>query len=277
MWGEQDQCGFREAVKDGIGQTTKDSLVGTCCRRYAATIKFKTYLEVGTWNGLGSTKILFDQLKRRADHESGGYQFYTLECNIDKSEIARMYYRGEKNIHILNSVLSKPTPMDIDKAFPEIRKDGVLKSWCQVDLSNVSNCSLVFDRPDFPEILDVVLFDGGMFTTIFDFYAVRDRTNIFIMSDTSDIKCLRVLSMLKMDPLWNVTVDEELDEHDCIIAERKRHLTPTAPPLPESGMALLIEKMESSIEVHVTTTTPATRSEERRVGKECRSRWSPYH
>src|SRR5258705_5438591 len=25
------------------------------------------------------------------------------------------------------------------------------------------------------------------------------------------------------------------------------------------------------------STAPATRSEERRVGKECRSRWSPYH
>ena len=24
-------------------------------------------------------------------------------------------------------------------------------------------------------------------------------------------------------------------------------------------------------------TAPTTRSEERRVGKECRSRWSPYH
>ena len=24
-------------------------------------------------------------------------------------------------------------------------------------------------------------------------------------------------------------------------------------------------------------TTPGSRSEERRVGKECRSRWSPYH
>src|SRR3712207_7718847 len=26
-----------------------------------------------------------------------------------------------------------------------------------------------------------------------------------------------------------------------------------------------------------SSTPPATRSEERRVGKECRSRWSPYH
>ena len=30
-------------------------------------------------------------------------------------------------------------------------------------------------------------------------------------------------------------------------------------------------------DVPVVITTPAERSEERRVGKECRSRWSPYH
>ena len=28
---------------------------------------------------------------------------------------------------------------------------------------------------------------------------------------------------------------------------------------------------------HAIITTPPVRSEERRVGKECRSRWSPYH
>ena len=30
-------------------------------------------------------------------------------------------------------------------------------------------------------------------------------------------------------------------------------------------------------DVQAITGRPATRSEERRVGKECRSRWSPYH
>ena len=29
--------------------------------------------------------------------------------------------------------------------------------------------------------------------------------------------------------------------------------------------------------VEVARLTPSARSEERRVGKECRSRWSPYH
>src|SRR2546425_363994 len=35
--------------------------------------------------------------------------------------------------------------------------------------------------------------------------------------------------------------------------------------------------VNSSICASVTVSGGATRSEERRVGKECRSRWSPYH
>ena len=39
-------------------------------------------------------------------------------------------------------------------------------------------------------------------------------------------------------------------------------------------MALSTRQIEKN---HVEDTYEAVRSEERRVGKECRSRWSPYH
>ena len=40
-----------------------------------------------------------------------------------------------------------------------------------------------------------------------------------------------------------------------------------------------LDKLEylNAISRHICNNTPAYRSEERRVGKECRSRWSPYH
>ena len=55
------------------------------------------------------------------------------------------------------------------------------------------------------------------------------------------------------------------------------------PPIPSivcpafrSIFALVIHSdTNPSIGTHVTS--PSIRSEERRVGKECRSRWSPYH
>ena len=40
---------------------------------------------------------------------------------------------------------------------------------------------------------------------------------------------------------------------------------------------LKVELVRTTTADSTTTTTTATRSEERRVGKECRSRWSPYH
>ena len=38
-----------------------------------------------------------------------------------------------------------------------------------------------------------------------------------------------------------------------------------------------IDEMENEFQLMYLASTITTRSEERRVGKECRSRWSPYH
>ena len=43
----------------------------------------------------------------------------------------------------------------------------------------------------------------------------------------------------------------------------------------EYGIGIL--KIKEIIGMMPITALPKTRSEERRVGKECRSRWSPYH
>jgi len=50
----------------------------------------------------------------------------------------------------------------------------------------------------------------------------------------------------------------------------------------EQGRVFLFDgpdMIDASVEAqkYVQTDTPDFRSEERRVGKECRSRWSPYH
>ena len=37
------------------------------------------------------------------------------------------------------------------------------------------------------------------------------------------------------------------------------------------------KKLERELEVKIDNSGKEIRSEERRVGKECRSRWSPYH
>ena len=47
----------------------------------------------------------------------------------------------------------------------------------------------------------------------------------------------------------------------------------------DGGQAALAEKTrhDKALEAYQAAMEKYTRSEERRVGKECRSRWSPYH
>ena len=62
---------------------------------------------------------------------------------------------------------------------------------------------------------------------------------------------------------------------DCILAQ-----DPTARVACETatttGMVLVMGEITTTAKVDIPTIV-RNRSEERRVGKECRSRWSPYH
>src|SRR3712207_6738776 len=67
-----------------------------------------------------------------------------------------------------------------------------------------------------------------------------------------------------------VNVVGEVDDRDCLIVD---DMIDTAGTVSEASRAL---KKLGARDVYVCA-THALRSEERRVGKECRSRWSPYH
>ena len=53
--------------------------------------------------------------------------------------------------------------------------------------------------------------------------------------------------------------------------------TPARAPEDAPALVKKIGKTTYKVRVHFSNTSTETRSEERRVGKECRSRWSPYH
>mgnify|MGYP000996731679 CR=1 FL=1 len=61
---------------------------------------------------------------------------------------------------------------------------------------------------------------------------------------------------------------------DFVIDESKRLIA-----VPEEGVVLGVEgdKDVNRIRLRINRYYRGSRSEERRVGKECRSRWSPYH
>src|SRR5689334_24023453 len=82
---------------------------------------------------------------------------------------------------------------------------------------------------------------------------------------------------------WNCDWSSDVCSSDLVLLEMSRHTEKVRSPGSERRDAALYVRRDarrhvvSGILPDVKPWRPARRSEERRVGKECRSRWSPYH
>ena len=137
-WNIEDINGFKHCNQEKIGQINLDSELGKFIYKIASNKSFQNYLEIGTWNGLGSTKCFIEAFENR----DNDFLFYSLECNTDKYEFANNNYKDMKNIYILNEVLLNNIPEDIYNIFPEILKNEDLNYWNIIDFDNMKCYSL---------------------------------------------------------------------------------------------------------------------------------------
>lgn len=199
MWEANDKNNYNAHKSQNLGQICNDDFSNDI-REYASNTKFKTFLEIGTWNGLGSTKAFVDGFKNRDD----GYIFYSLECNKDKWLDAVKLYTGNYRINLLNEVIWNEEPHDFYKIFPQCLSNDMYKHWNEVDLINMKKCNLFLSRPNIPEIFDVVLLDGGEFTTYYEFQLLKNRCKVIMLDDVKADKCILIAQEIISDPTWKI-------------------------------------------------------------------------
>lgn len=201
MWNESDKQGFEEANSQQLGQFSKNTDCWNLMKELAQDLNNETFLEVGTWNGYGSTMAIVEGLRTRSNPN---YIFYSLECNKEKHQAASQLYKDDKNVHILNEVLTKLPLEIIAKKFPFIKKeDGKFHEWAELDYQNCESCELFWGkRLASKKIFDVVILDGGEYTTWFEFLLLKNKTNIFVLDDTRSVKNKDAYADLLEDSEW---------------------------------------------------------------------------
>jgi hypothetical protein len=215
MWDETDKQHYIALQKNNVGQIANDSFSADI-QKYASNTSYKTYLEIGTWNGLGSTKAFSDGFSRRTDT---GYILYSLECNKEKCQDAMELYKSVGCIRILNEVIWNRQPSNFYEVFPEVLSDKLFKHWHEVDIINMQRCKVFLERQDIPHQFDVVLLDGGEFTTYHDFQLLKDRCKVLMLDDVHASKCKQIVKELKGDSSWKIVREENL-RNGYLIAER---------------------------------------------------------
>ena len=217
-YNKEDYDGIIECNNQQVGQINQSSKIGKYLIEYAKNPVFSTYLEIGTWNGLGSTKCIIQGLLEKQTP----YVFYSLECNTHKSKMAQDIYKDYKNIFILNEVLFNDMPSNIEDIFPDLKdKNSQLYYFNTIDYNNMKNKPLFFNRKELPEIFDVVLLDGGEFTTYYEYEILKHKCKVLILDDTNCNKCKKIVNDIKSNPdTWSI-IFEDNERNGVMILHNK--------------------------------------------------------
>ena len=108
-------------------------------------------------------------------------------------------------------------PSNFDEVFPEGRNDRRNK----IDLENMTKCKLFLDRDNLPDIFDVVLLDGGAYTTYFEFQMLKDRCKYLLLDDIRNVKNKKIVEIIKDNPThWAVLEEDSSNRNGTLICKR---------------------------------------------------------
>ena len=179
------------------GQINRGTFFGDQVYNLSLNKNFKNYVEVGTWNGEGSTKCFVDALLQRNDESA----LYSLEANIEFYEQARRYW--------------DPLMATSRSLAPKLH----LLYGRIIEAEELVTAEEVQGHPRFPPEIDVILLDGGQFSTRSEFNKLKDRTKIVLLDDTLSFKTDKVREDILKDPdSWTVIFDNIADRHGWFMA-----------------------------------------------------------
>lgn len=207
------------------GQVNRGSFFGEQVYKLASNRKFKNYVEIGTWNGEGSTKCFMDAIFQRLDDSC----LYSIEANKEFYDQATKFWESKiSTIKIpfnkLNLIYGRI--IEVEDLTPEeeiknhkIFKDHPWLTWRNRNIKEYNMCENVIDK--LPSTIDVLFLDGGQFSTPAEWKKLKDRTNVVMLDDTNTYKTEKIRQEIVNDPdNWEIIFDKESDRHGIFMAAR---------------------------------------------------------
>lgn len=192
-----------------LGQTNPDSAFGKALVELAKDERYKTYCEVGTWNGMGSTRCIIKGILRRQTPA----EFWSYEASQEMyNQAVKVWDTQEDWLHLEFGTLHRSIPslrqLEESPVIQSLLRSGSwgdeYKQWYNGERMSLLSAPLA--KP--PPSADVVILDGGEFTTQGDWDVLsKCNPSVVALDDTRIYKTNAIRAELLASPKWDVVHD----------------------------------------------------------------------
>lgn len=157
-----------------IGQINRGSLLGEHIFRLSKNPEIKVIVEIGTWNGLGSTKCIYDGIIQGLKKE---HLVLSIECNFTRHKEAIMNLLPLLNFNFIHGAIITEEELSKEK-----EKHGN-NPWLLEDLNNLKTAPCIINQ--IPDKIDLLILDGGEFSSFLEFQKLWKKSRFIILDDTN--------------------------------------------------------------------------------------------
>lgn len=174
----------------------------------------KVIVEIGTWNGMGSTRCILQGLENKEE-----YSFKSYECwkeMYQEAIINNKNFLGDKFSILNGKIVDEKTIADwfnVEDLTEEQKK------WLQQDIdrmSQVENMSYLI-----PEKIDLLILDGGEFSTYKEWSLLKNKVKYAVFDDTISLKCKRIRGEIIESKEFLILADNIKERNGFLAVERK--------------------------------------------------------
>ena len=172
------------------GQINIDESAGKLIHDISLCENIKNILEIGTWNGMGSTQCIIKALKKR----NQAVNFTSIELYPEMYKQAVSNLKDDlRYVNILNgSIVSEADLGWFDVSQINFSQDLHAQLYYHKDIEYIKTSKNVLQEVQ--DEIDFLILDGGEYSTYPEWQKLRNKTSIVFLDDTNILKCSRIRS-----------------------------------------------------------------------------------
>lgn len=205
------------------GQVGIETSLGRYLYNLSMRDDLKNIVDIGTWNGLGTTKCIIDGI---FNSNKKDYNLVSIEVNKEKHFEAKNNLSKyiDNNVKLMYGRITEKDELvnlnDYDDSFFYSYSRNIQEQWYKQTLIEHTETPNIYNKLlEITSFIDLLVLDGGEYCTYGEFRKLKQISKFVVLDDTNTIKNFRSAEEIRNSKNYEVIEDNRTERHGFLIAK----------------------------------------------------------